>query len=92
MNQAQTTQVQKKVIESSVSIQTLQKALETVAATAETASRFRIEALGTMQRNIQVLQRTIDEANKTVEQIAARDAGVLAAGIEAKPPTGAVSL
>ena len=92
MNQAQTTQVQKKVIESSVSIQTLQKALETVAATAETASRFRIEALGTMQRNIQVLQRTIDEANKTVEQIAARDAGVLAAGIEAKPPTGVVSL
>jgi uncharacterized protein YaaN involved in tellurite resistance len=92
MNQAQTTQVQKKVIESSVSIQTLQKALETVVATAETASRFRIEALGTMQRNIQVLQRTIDEANKTVEQIAARDAGVLAAGIEAKPPIGAVSL
>jgi uncharacterized protein YaaN involved in tellurite resistance len=93
MNQAQTTQVQKKVIESSVSIQTLQKALETVAATAETASRFRIEALGTMQRNIQVLQRTIDEANKTVEQIAARDAGVLAAGLEApRSPTGAVSL
>lgn len=92
MNQAQTTQVQKKVIESSVSMQTLQKALETVVATAETASRFRIEALGTMQRNIQVLQRTIDEANKTVEQIAARDAGVLAAGIEARSPTGAVSL
>ena len=93
MNQAQTTQVQKKVIESSVSIQTLQQALETVAATAETASRFRIEALGTMQRNIQVLQRTIDEANKTVEQIAARDAGILAAGLEVpRSSTGAVSL
>ncbi|MDG4560063.1 MAG: toxic anion resistance protein [Candidatus Competibacter sp.] len=93
INKTQTTQVQKKLIESSVSIRTLQKALETVVATAETASRFRIEALGTMEFNIQILQRTIDDANKTVEQIAARDAGILAAGLEVpRSSTGAVSL
>ncbi|MFO1430619.1 MAG: toxic anion resistance protein [Candidatus Competibacteraceae bacterium] len=90
MNKTQSQQVQKKVIESSVSIKTLQKALETVVATAEAASRFRIEALGVMQQNIQTLQRTIASANKTVEQIAARDTGSLMAGIPANPssPTG----
>lgn len=92
MNKTQSGRVQKKLVESSVSIKTLQKALETVVATAETASRFRLEALGVMQQNIQTLQRTIAEANKTVEQIAARDTGALVAGIPAGPSSGAVSL
>jgi len=92
MNKTQSRRVQKKLIESSVSIKTLQQALETVVATAEAASRFRLEALGVMQQNIQTLQRTIATANKAVEQIAARDTGSLMAGFPASPSSPAVSL
>jgi uncharacterized protein YaaN involved in tellurite resistance len=92
MNKIQSRRVQKKLIESSVSIKTLQQALETVVATAEAASRFRLEALGVMQQNIQTLQRTIATANKAVEQIATRDTGSLMAGFPASPSSPAVSL